>query len=184
MGFYVDVTYQGEFDFYYNMEALINSHVASVLKIKQNDLTTLPRNSEALDNIAKNNGRLTKQGSAHLGVMGSKNMSTGQIETHSILDIDGICATISAQLAQEVLVRAVFYCPKETGNLARSGRIEQVNEKECRVVFGGYTEESGYVPYAWFVHEFTWKKHAYPTRAKFLTQAIYEVQKLHGYNWA
>lgn len=184
MGFYVDVTYQGEFDFYYNMEALINSHVASVLKIKQNDLTTLPRSSEALDNIAKNNGRLTKQGSAHLGVMGSKNMSTGQIETHSILDIDGICATMSAQLAQEVLIRAVFYCPKETGNLARSGRIEQVNEKECRVVFGGYTEESGYVPYAWFVHEFTWKKHAYPTRAKFLTQAIYEVQKLHGYNWA
>jgi len=184
VGFYVDVTYQGEFDFYYNMEALINNHVASVLKIKQNDLTTLPRNSEALNNIAKNNGRLTKQGSAHLGVMGSKNMSTGQIETHSILDIDGICATMSAQLAQEVLVRAVFYCPKETGNLARSGRIEQVNEKECRVVFGGYTEESGYVPYAWFVHEFTWKNHAYPTRAKFLTQAIYEVQKLHGYNWA
>ena len=152
MGFYVDVRYNGNFDFYYNMEAMINSHVANVLKIKPNDLTTLPRNNIAMSNIKQRNNRLVKQGSAHLGVIGSKNMSTGQIETHSILDIDGICATVSAKMAQEVLIRAVYYCPKDTGNLAKSGRIEVVNNNECRVVFGGYTEESGEVPYAWFVH--------------------------------
>ena len=184
MGFYVDVRYNGNFDFYYNMEAMINSHVANVLKIKPNDLTTLPRNNIAMSNIKQRNNRLVKQGSAHLGVIGSKNMSTGQIKTHSILDIDGICATVSAKMAQEVLIRAVYYCPKDTGNLAKSGRIEVVNNNECRVVFGGYTEESGEVPYAWFVHEFTWKKHKFPERAKFLTQAIYEVEKLHGVNWA
>ena len=141
MGFYVDVRYNGNFDFYYNMEAMINSHVANVLKIKPNDLTTLPRNNIAMSNIKQRNNRLVKQGSAHLGVIGSKNMSTGQIETHSILDIDGICATVSAKMAQEVLIRAVYYCPKDTGNLAKSGRIEVVNNNECRVVFGGYTEE-------------------------------------------
>ena len=38
-------------------------------------------------------------------------------------------------------------------------------------------------PYAWYVEEFTWKHHEYPTRAKFLTTAIYEITQKYGFGW-
>ena len=194
--FYLDVYNKNNrvFDFYYNMEALINENVAKVLGIKPDDMTTLPRNivSPSVNSALNSYGSsLSKRGSAHLGMYGSMDMSTKKIETRSALDVDGICAAVQSKWAYEILERAIFYCPKDTGALASTGRVEYVNG-ECKVVFGGLVDSGremlgipvkDIVNYAWYVHEFTWKQHKFPTRAKFLTQAIYEVEKLHGVNW-
>lgn len=183
--FYIDVNHDSsEYDFYYNTQALINDHVCRVLGIKPDDIKTLPRDKGTVERI--NNGNaLRKRGNSLSGRIGVRDMSTGKITTQSILDIDGICATVNMKWAEEILERAKFYCPKARGNLCASGRIEVLDNHKCMVVFGGYVEETGIlVDYAWYVHEYTFKKHNYPERAKFLTQAVYEVEKLHGINWA
>jgi len=61
----------------------------------------------------------------------------------------GIAANVAENIAGEVLEVAKFYCPVDTGNLRDSGRIEW-KDGICYVVFDA--------PYAWFVHEFTWRE--------------------------
>lgn len=85
---------------------------------------------------------------------------------------DGIASEVSQELAEEVLERALYYCPVDTGRLKESGHIERINDNNCLVVFD--------CPYAWYVHEHTWKDHDYPTCAKFLSIAVEEVKKLHN----
>lgn len=171
--FYVDVRNTDEYAFYYNMEAMIND---SVKKVVDNIvLNNRPINAEAKSNIA-NRGYLKKSGSAHLGMMGSYNLSTKSVEYESALDMAGIAATVSRTLAERILERAIYYCPKDTGYLASTGRIEELDDGKCRVVFDCH--------YAWFVHEYTWKNHKFPEQAKFLTQAVYEIEKMAGYGWA
>ena len=85
---------------------------------------------------------------------------------------DGIASEVSQELAEEVLERALYYCPVDTGRLKESGHIERINDNKYLVVFD--------CPYAWYVHEHTWKDHDYPTCAKFLSIAVEEVKRLHN----
>lgn len=159
--FHVDVTDYDSYTFYYNVEKLIkkgiNEHVEQV--IGKNLASKLPRN-----------------GGSDYAKMGSYNKATGQIEEiANHFEMMGITASVNKVLAEEILERAIFYCPKDTGELASSGRIEQLDDGSCRIFF-----DCGY---AWYVHEFTWKNHNFPTCAKFLTRAIQEVETLHGFGW-
>ena len=105
------------------------------------------------------------------------NTDTGQIDTNEMhFLMQGITASVNKEIAEEILTLAKYYCPKDTGYLAESGRIEQNDDGSCRIYF-----DCGY---AWYVHEFSWRKHAFPTCDHFLTRAIYEVQKAHGFGWA
>ncbi len=84
--------------------------------------------------------------------------------------------------AHIVLDRARYYCPKDTGALAASGRVlgNAVGGAAARftVEFGGVGipgQED--VTYAAFVHEMLDIPHDPPTCAKFLLKAIQETQK-------
>lgn len=96
-------------------------------------------------------------------------LNIGSLDT---IICDGIAAEVSQSLAEEVLERALYYCPVDTGTLYRSGHIERINDNTCLVVFS--------CEYAWYVHEHTWKEHEYPTCAKFLSIAVEEVKRLHN----
>ena len=155
---YVDVDDIDGYVFYYNVTKKINECVAQVLsdEIKLNR----PMNQNGFDNA----------------IMGSVNLHTGDVEYEYHSMLEGITTKVNYELAEEILELAKFYCPKDTGYLAESGRIEQLQDGSCRVYFD--------CPYAWYVHEFTWREHKFPTCAKFLTRAKYEVEKAHGFGWA
>ena len=59
------------------------------------------------------------------------------------------------------------YCPVDTGTLKRSGHLEKGSDNVIRIVYD--------CPYATVVHESIDDAHIYPTRAKFLEDAAYEV---------
>lgn len=170
--FYVDIRNSDFYTFYYNMEAEVNKAIWKA--VDNNILQNRPISAEAQANINRR-GYLLKEGSAHLGVMGSYNPHNKEVEFLSAVDMAGITATVNRAMAEEILQRAVYYCPKNTGDLAASGRIEDLGNGKCRVVFD--------CRYAWYVHEYTWKQHKYPECAKFLSRAVFEVEKLHGFNW-
>ena len=172
--FYMDVREIDNYAFYYNMVAEVNKNVTKVV----GELTDRPISQGAMN--YRNNrlaGGLSKSyGPSEFGMMGVKNLNTGKMEYASALDMAGISAKVSKDIAQEILERAIFYCPKDSGYLASTGRIEQMPDGSCRIFFD--------CPYAYYVHEYTWRKHDFPTCAKFLTLAIQEVETLHGYGWA
>lgn len=160
--FYVDVM-SGEYTFYYNMVALLNASVAQTVG---NIIGNRPISNEAKQYVSVK-GQLEKRGPSEFGVMGSYDQTTGDIEYLMAEGMAGITAVVSEEIAKRVLERAVFYCPKDTGYLADSGRIEILNEGQARIYFD--------CEYAWYVHEFTWKNHKFPTCAKFLTLAVQEI---------
>lgn len=88
------------------------------------------------------------------------------------IGIDGIAAEVSTRLAQLILNRAKYYCPVDTGKLKSSGRVEHIGGGKSMIIFD--------CDYAWYVHEHTWKKHAYPTCAKFLTRAVNDILGTNG----
>lgn len=160
--FHMDVRGTDFYDFYYNMVAEVNKNVT---KVVGKDILNRPISDSAKSYINnKLNGNFGKTGPSEFGMIGVKNFSTGQIEYANALDMVGISATVSADLASKILERAIYYCPKDTGTLASSGRIEQNADGSCRIYFD--------CPYAYYVHEHTWKYHKPPTCAKFLTIAI------------
>lgn len=174
--FYVDVNENGFYNFYYNMVAQVNEAVVRVLR---DDLNLRPISSSAQAYIQGRQAgglRTPSKGPAMFGVMGNRNQATGELEFMSALDMQGITAAVNASLAEEILALSNYYCPVDTGRLRDSGRIEQNPDGSCRIFYD--------CSYAWYVHEFSWKNHAYPTRDHFLTEAIYVVEKLHGIGWA
>lgn len=174
--FYVDISSTDYYNFYYNMVAEVNENVQRVVG-KALNLRPISAGAQAYINGRQAGGlRTPSKGPAQFGVMGNKNMATGELEFMSALDMQGITMQVNAQLAEEILALAKYYCPVDTGTLRDSGRIEQNADGSCRIFFD--------CPYAWYVHEFSWKNHAYPTRDHFLTQAVYVVEKLHGLGWA
>lgn len=88
-------------------------------------------------------------------------------------NIQGIKANVSELMAEEILKRAKYYCPVDTGKLVNSGRIERKGDGTCDIVFGNED-----CTYAWYVHENMSARHATPTRAKFLTRAVQEVEAM------
>lgn len=99
-----------------------------------------------------------------------------QIDYSGLKDGVGIATVVAESLAEKVLERAIYYCPKDTGYLASTGRAEIIGEGKAKIIFD--------CSYAWFVHEQTWKEHKFPTCAKFLTRAIEEVEQLAGNGFA
>lgn len=161
--FYVDVgdSNSANYVFYYNINKLISNGI--------NEAVRKVIGTEAEKGLAKDGYDYAR--------MVQFNLETGQVEDNEEhFEMQGITASINKELAEEVLQRAIYYCPKDTGFLASSGRIEQNNDGSCRIYF-----DCGY---AWYVHEFSWKQHEFPTCDHFLTRAIYEVQKEHDFGWA
>lgn len=157
---YISVDKDDIYSFYYNMTKAVNGCVGEVI----GDLVqSLPRTNEA--QIAMEYG---VKGGAEFGVIGQYNKGTGNVEYDFALDVAGITAVVNEAVAEAVLARAIYYCPKDTGYLASTGKIVHNSDGTCSVVFD--------CTYAWFVHEQTWKRHKYPEQAKFLTIAIQEVQ--------
>lgn len=87
-------------------------------------------------------------------------------------DMSGIKTTVNTCIANKVLERAIYYCPKKTGYLASTGRIENLSDGSSIIYFD--------CDYAWYVHERTWVNHPFPTCAKFLTLAVQEVKTFYG----
>jgi hypothetical protein len=159
--FYVDVRDTSAYVFYYNIEKLIrkgvNYHVKKVIGQDVEDLLT-------------RNGR----DYAKMAVFDPQNREL--LDTEDRMYMQGITASVNKELAEDILKLAQFYCPVETGYLRDSGRIEENEDGSCRIYFD--------CPYAWYVHEFSWKLHQFPTCDHFLTRAIYEIEKERLGIWA
>ncbi len=164
--FYVDVLDGKGYSFYVNMNKAIvkgiNEAVAKNIGAK---------NTQDIINKAKD---YKGYDYANMFIFNPDNGQIDEQEMHFMMQ--GITASVNRELAEEVLELAKFYCPKDTGYLADSGRIEQNSDGSCKVFFD--------CPYAWYVHEFSWRKHNFPTCDHFLTRAVYEVEKAHGFGWA
>ena len=113
-------------------------------------------------------------------------------EVLSVQNLVGIHAEVNKQanaygreVAEEILALAKMYCPisdnEDPGHvhLVDTGVIDETPDGGWRVSF--------LAPYAWFVHEFIWNNivSARNTlgRHKFLSLAVYEVEKKYGW-WA
>lgn len=172
--FYVDIQNDAEYVIYYNMTTVLNE---SIVEATQGVIRNRPITDEAWYVINTYQGGEFKEGRAQdyfgkYGVMGSYDPSTGHIDYELVKEMAGITAVVNKEIAERVLERAIYYCPKDTGFLASTGRIEEMPDGKCRIYFD--------CRYAWYVHEFTWVEHKYPTCAKFLTLAIQEVESSLG----
>lgn len=173
--FHVDVTStKSDYVFYYNMVSAVNEKVIETLRKEIPDRLITPAAREYVNNV-RNGQFIHKQGPGEFGVMAKWDPHTDSFEYFMADEMRGICATVSANLAIEIINKAIKYCPKDTGFLASSFRIEDLGDGRCTI----YND----CPYAWYVEEFTWKKHKWPTRAKFLTTAVWEVGQKYGL-WA
>lgn len=157
--FLVDVRSTDDYTFYYNMLKRVNQHVVNIV-----DSKVLANRPMARDNYIE-----------ETGIMGSYNLQSHDVEYALASQMAGITAGINRDLAEQVLERALYYCPVDTGYLRSTGHIEENENGSCSVVFD--------CPYAWYVHEFTWREHDFPTRSHFLIQAVYEIEKEQGW-WA
>lgn len=157
--FLVDVRSTDDYTFYYNMLKRVNQHVINIV-----DSKVLANRPMARDNYIE-----------ETGIMGSYNLQSHDVEYALASQMAGITAGINRELAEQVLERALYYCPVDTGYLRSTGHIEENENGSCSVVFD--------CPYAWYVHEFTWREHEFPTRSHFLIQAVYEIEKEQGW-WA
>lgn len=157
--FLVDVRSTDDYTFYYNMLKRVNQHVINIV-----DSKVLENRPRARDNYIE-----------ETGIMGSYNLQSHDVEYALASQMAGITAGINRELAEQVLERALYYCSVDTGYLRSTGHIEENENGSCSVVFD--------CPYAWYVHEFTWREHDFPTRSHFLIQAVYEIEKEQGW-WA
>lgn len=173
--FYVDVLKANFYNFYYNMVAEVNEKVVEALHSTLPDRLMTKRAMDYRNNML-NGGLASKYGPGEFGVMGNYNINNGDIEYLMAGQMRGIAATVSSNLAEEIVERAKYYCPVNTGFLIESFRIEDIGNGECRI----YND----CPYAWYVEEFTWKNHDHPKQAKFLTTAVYEIEQKYGFGWA
>lgn len=80
--------------------------------------------------------------------------------------------------AREVLKRALFYCPIDTGRLRSTGRLRgpsaalmKTGKYTVEIIFGGMR-----APYGLTVHEDLRSRHAEPTQAKYLWRALSDRQ--------
>ena len=169
----IDIYNGGSYDFYYNMVKEVNQHVVDIVgneKLKQR-----PISPDAMRYVFKyQHGKLMPgMGPAGFGMIGSMDSRTGRVEYASAFDGVGIVAAqLTKELAEEAMLRAYYYCPKNTGKLASSFRIQEEPD-------GSYTIIND-CDYAWYVHEYSWKKHDFPTCSHFLKRAINEVAALSG----
>jgi hypothetical protein len=166
--FYINVSDSSSYDFYYNMESSVNWYVEYT--VGKDKLSSRPIFDSIRKQIQEHGYR--KHGHSDYGVYGSLNKNTQDIEYGLAIDVEGILGITPAYIANEVLELAKYYCPKDTGTLANSGRIQMLDNSMCSIIFD--------CPYAWFVHELSYKKHEPPTCDHFLSRAIFETQEKYG----
>lgn len=166
-GLYVNVGSNTEDTFYYNMQAMVNENVRQA--IGEDLYNRLPMNYKLPGNkpIAPTNRR----GPGYSGRILLPSSDKSSMEIGVASQMDGILVEVSMHLASLVLERARYYCPVDSGTLRDSGRIVNLGNGVAQVIFD--------CPYAWYVHELTYKKHAFPTCAKFLTRAVNEILGTH-----
>jgi hypothetical protein len=78
------------------------------------------------------------------------------------------------EIANDILIRSLYYCPIDTGALKKSSYIESVSDG-FKV---GYTKE-----YAHYVHELLNNAHYAPTRAKYLEDAATDIFNFSNELW-
>lgn len=172
--FYVDIRNTDFYNFYYNMASVVEEHVQKIVgQALDNRPTTKPIGGSWRGGLAPR-GTQPKE----WGLIGAMRVGTDKIDYVRAMDVHGIAGIVAENIAEQVLEKAYYYCPKDTGALAATGRIIATDDNTYMVVFGDAD-----APYAWYVHEFSWKKHKFPECSHFLTRAIYEVEKSMGYGW-
>ena len=161
--FYVDITDQNFKVFYYNMHAKINEQLQKELHVNLYEKVPHYNPSSQADKGPGYAGKLVAYDRVKMQA----------IDIENAYKMAGIIASgFSQMLAEEIAERARLYCPVDTGLLRDSIKVIEGGD-------GSYTVLVD-CPYAWFVNEFTWKEHKWPTRAKFLDTAIWEVCKEYG----
>ena len=86
--------------------------------------------------------------------------------------IEEVTPDILKEAIQPTLDKAVYYCPKNTGELAASAYLEVESRRGQHVVAIGFGKR-GQPSYAVYVHEMPYR-HEEPTRSKFLQAAVEE----------
>lgn len=162
-GLYINVGGTTDKVFYYNMQAMVNENVRQA--IGEELYNKLPMNYKMPGNlpIAPTN----KRGPSSSGRILLPSSDKSSMEFGVASQMDGILAEVSTTLAELILERARYYCPVDTGTLRDSGRIVKIDNTTSQIIFD--------CPYAWYVHEFTWTNHKFPTQAKFLTRAVSDI---------
>lgn len=180
--FYVQVDQDGIYNFYYNMLAKINENVINVLE-KKHKFGDLVLNNYAYQKRLmqlKNGQTLSSRGSSEFGVIAGLNDITKEFEFGWAKAMIGITAVVNKELVNEVVGLAKMYCPRSDDEGKPAGYVHLVDTIHAEELEDGTYIVKADKPYAYYVHEFTWREHKFPTRAKFLTQAIYEIYKYHG----
>lgn len=168
--FYVEISISKGSTFYYNLKADLNKDVIEAvekrlgMKIDDNFKAQIERTR-----LDQSRGVITDRGPSDWGMIARLG---DELQVASARDMMGIASVVNKEFAEEIASLANYYCPIETGNLRNSQRIEYNSDGTCTIVYD--------CPYAWYVHELTWKFHAYPTRAKFLEDAIRVVYAKHN----
>lgn len=177
--FHVDILNANYYNFYYNMVAEVKEGVIQAIKSEIPD-RLMTEGAMRYRNGVLAGGLRKGWGPGEFGVMGNYNINTGEIEYQLVSEMEnamvGIAATVSRNMAEEIVERAKYYCPVDKGILINSFRIEDNGDGTCTI----YND----CPYAWYVEEFTWKHHDFPKQAKYLTTAVYDIQKKYGFGWA
>lgn len=162
-GFYVDVLDGKGYSFYVNMNKAITKGINEAVAKNIGD-----KNTQLILDKAKD---YKGYDYANMFIF---NPDTGQIDEQEMhFMMQGITASVNKSMAEEILQKAIEYCPVDTGELASSGRIEENEDGSCRIYFD--------CPYAWYVHEFVWRRWQTKDKGpKFLERAVYEVGRDHG----
>lgn len=98
-----------------------------------------------------------------------------QVATDEILDIarkpKKKIRSVLMQIGRLILKHAKFYVPRDTGDLARSGKITITKDDKGHLgVLVSFGDETAF--YALWVHEDTTKYHKPPTRHHYLEYAV------------
>ena len=181
--FHVDLDDKSTYTFYYNIEKLVKGDLYKCLygedknksfKYKRfviNNKYMAGINSHVYDKIGFINYTRLPLDRSKEAIMGSMD-SNNEMHFISRDQMIGIKKSVLAEYIDEIASMATYYCPKDTGYLANSIRLEVLSDGEARIYYD--------CPYAWYVHEFSWRHHEYPTRDHWLETAIHDVYLAHG----
>lgn len=86
---------------------------------------------------------------------------------------EGVAEDVMIEALEPTFEKSQEYCPIDTGRLRASGYLEKTGSKGQPRVEMGYAR-GGNPYYAALVHENTFFRHAPPTKAKFLQDAVFE----------
>lgn len=97
-------------------------------------------------------------------------------ENRGLIDFEPLLKNKSSykDIANDILIRSLYYCPIDTGELKKSSYIEN-SEDGIKI---GYN-----ISYATYVHEILDNNHIAPTRSKFLEDAVIDIWNYSNEFW-